>query len=220
MMMHEQTSNFEALLKRVDHLVYATPDLEASVNDLESRLGVRAVPGGQHPGRGTRNALLGIGKRSYLEIVGPDPSQPRGDTARWFGIDDMTSPRLITWAANATNLDEVIAHAGRNGLHLGAVTPGRRMRSDGVILSWEFTDPVTIVADGLVPFFIDWGRSAHPATTAPRGLRLISMRGEHPEPGRVLDALSRVDIPLHVDFAPESTLIAVLETAEGLVELR
>src|SRR5262245_49630450 len=141
LVMQRQISNDDDLLKRVDHLVYATPDLEASVNDLENRLGVRAAVGGQHPGRGTRNALLGIGGHSYLEIVGPDPSQPRQDSPLWFGIDTMTSPRLISWAANATDLDEVIAHAARNGLHLGAVTAGRRMRSDGVILSWEFTEP-------------------------------------------------------------------------------
>jgi hypothetical protein len=207
----------DLLLKRIDHLVYATPDLEASVTDLEKQLGVRAAAGGRHPGRGTRNALLGLGNRSYLEIVGPDPSQ---DSPRWFGIDTMTNPRLTTWAANAANLDEVISQAARNGLRLGAITAGQRVRSDGVVLSWKFTDPITTVADGLVPFFIDWGRSPHPAESAPRGVQLISMRGEHPQPHRVIEALTSVDIPLRADYGPEPSLIAVLKTSKGLVELR
>ena len=59
----------------VDHLVYATPDVEQSVAELEARLGVRASPGGQHLGLGTYNALLALGEACYLEIVGPDPLQ-------------------------------------------------------------------------------------------------------------------------------------------------
>lgn len=45
------------LLSRVDHLLYATPDLNRGVEEIEKLIGVRATEGGQHPGRGTRNAL-------------------------------------------------------------------------------------------------------------------------------------------------------------------
>ena len=44
----------------LDHLVYATPDLDASVEELAERFGADPVPGGAHPGWGTRNALIGL----------------------------------------------------------------------------------------------------------------------------------------------------------------
>jgi len=53
------------------------------------------------------------------------------------------------------------------------------------LLRWQFTDPLVPVADGIVPFFIDWGNSPHPAKTTPQGARLISLRAEHPDEERV-----------------------------------
>ena len=82
----------------LDHLVYATPDLDASVEALAKHLGTEPVPGGAHPGWGTRNALIGLGTGVYLEIIGPDPSQPDPEGARPFLIDDLTDARLVTWA--------------------------------------------------------------------------------------------------------------------------
>src|SRR5215467_15258569 len=95
----------EELLARVDHLVYAAPDLNRGVEEIEKLLGVRATPGGQHPGRGTRNSLVALGSACYLEIIAPDPEQPRPAAPRWFGIDDLRASRLVTWAAHGSHLE-------------------------------------------------------------------------------------------------------------------
>jgi hypothetical protein len=96
--------------------------VEAGVERLERLLGVRATPGGQHLGRGTRNALLALGPDSYLEIIAPDPDQPRPAEPRWFGIDALQEPRLVTWAAKGTSLDRLANDAAERGVTLGAVT--------------------------------------------------------------------------------------------------
>ena len=204
----------------VDHLVYASPDLDLACADLEERLGVRASAGGRHHGRGTRNALIAVGPDSYIEIVAPDPQQQRSAVPRWFGIDTLTTPRLVGWAARATNLPRVVAEAARRGIHLGTIESGSRHGPDGTVVTWQFTDPETVVADGLVPFFIDWGVSRHPARTAAAGPPLVRLRALHPDPTTVQRLLNGLGLSLHVQLAASPALVATFRTAGGLVHLR
>jgi len=208
------------LLARVDHLVYVTPDLNRGVEEIEKLLGVRATPGGQHPGRGTRNALIALGPATYLEIIAPDPDQPPPKTPHPFGIDGLKKSRLVTWAAKGVDLERLRDEAARKGARLGEVMSGSRRRPDGTLLSWRYTDPQTVLADGLVPFFIDWGQSPHPAETAARGASLIALRAEHPDAQRVqrLERELGLDLPVQPGATP--ALVAVIDGPRGRVELR
>src|SRR6185295_13315433 len=172
------------VLAQVDHLVYTVPDLQQGIESAEKLFGVRATPGGQHPGLGTRNALVALGPSSYLEIIGPDPEQPKPAGRRRFGIDELRAPRIVGWVAKGAEVDTLAAAAADKGVKLGAVIPGSRRRPDGVVLAWRYTDPAAVLADGLVPYFIDWGTSPHPSATATRGATLISVRAEHPDAER------------------------------------
>ena len=89
----------------IDHLVYAAPDLSAAVAGLEERFGARAQAGGRHIGRGTRNALLALGPRTYLEIIAPDPGQPEPPVPRPFGVDDLSRGDLAGWALACDDID-------------------------------------------------------------------------------------------------------------------
>ncbi len=207
-------------LSRVDHLVYGTPDLEDTVDWLERQTGVRAAPGGQHLKYGTRNALVALGPATYLEILGPDPKQPEPDEPRWLGIDDLDTPRLITWAATASPLAPLVEQAAARGIAIGRVHPAHRRRPDGVDLHWELTDPSVMLAGGLVPFFIDWGSGPHPADTAPGGVTLTALRGEHPEPDAAVNLLQALDLELEVLRGPRAALVAILECPKGTMTLR
>jgi hypothetical protein len=204
----------------LDHLVYATPDVDATVADLEARLGVRAATGGRHVGRGTRNALLSLSEFAYLEIIGPDRTQADVPRPLWFGIDSLTSPRLVTWGIQLGDVERVMGDAARAGVFLGALSHGSRETADGTKLRWRLTNPDVMLDDGLVPFLIDWGGSPHPSKSAPRGASLQSLRGEHPDPERVSRNVSVLGATLPVVRAPKPALVAVLGGKRGEVELR
>jgi hypothetical protein len=206
-------------LSTIDHLVYATPDLNRGIEEIERRTGIRASPGGQHPGWGTRNALLALGPARYLEIIGPDPNQPTPSKGRPFGIDELDHPRLVTWAAKSDQLDQLRQQAARVGAQLGDVLNGKRQRPDGTVLSWRLTDPWTVVADGIFPFFIDWGTSPHPAELAAEGLSLLDLGGEHPDAERVERLLHQLRLDLPVRRGPKPYLVAIVQGPTGRVEL-
>src|SRR6266446_5019672 len=92
----------------LDHILLGCNDLDLGIDFVEQRTGVRPAIGGVHPGRGTRNALLSLGERRYLEIIAPDPKQDRVETfaaKQWNLLKELTTPRLITWAAHPGDVE-------------------------------------------------------------------------------------------------------------------
>ena len=116
-----------------DHLVIATPDLDSAVDALADQIGVRPSPGGKHPGIATQNHLLSLSDSCYLEVIGPDPSQPAPDFPRPFGIDDLTEAKLVTWAIHVSDLEGRIESARASGYDPGEIMPLSRQSPDGLL---------------------------------------------------------------------------------------
>lgn len=207
-------------LRALDHLIWVTPDLAAGIDDIAARLGVRPVPGGRHPGRGTHNALLGLGAGMYLEILAPDPTQSAPERPRWLGVDAVGPPQISSWAAKCADVPAAVAAAAARGVRLGAPLTGRRETADGLRLAWTLSDPDVVLAAGIVPFLIDWGAGPHPAARAPVGVTLRSLRAEHPDPEAVMRLLHTMGIALEVRAGPAPALVASCLTPRGIVELR
>jgi len=207
-------------LKPLDHLVYVAFELERAVDDFERRFGVRASPGGRHPGAGTHNALLSLGGDAYLEIIAPDPLQPAPGHPRSFGLDSLRAPRLQTWAVKHADLEELLSRALALGIDLERVESGFRRRPDGGELSWRYAGIPADRLGGVIPFFIDWGVSAHPSSSAAPGLRFVGLRAEHPDPDRARALLEGLGIGIDVTRGPEAALIATLGGPHGELELR
>jgi len=204
----------------VDHIVYGVEDLQVGIEDLLGRLGVRALPGGKHIGRGTHNALLALGGESYLEIIARDPDQPEAAGPVAFALDRIRLPRLVGWAVPVSDIEQQVQWARERGYDPGPVYNMSRRRPDGVVLEWRLTrrppDPNELV----VPFLIDWGRSPHPSQLAPTGVILADLRAEHPSPAEARRMLAGLDVDLVVDQGTEAALVATLDAPAGRLVLR
>src|SRR5918995_120540 len=88
----------------IDHIIYAAPDLETAVADIEKRFGVRAGAAGTSA-KGPTTKLLALGARTYLEVVAPDPEQPEPAAPRPYGVDGVTTGGLVGWAMTCGDID-------------------------------------------------------------------------------------------------------------------
>src|SRR6266481_7496217 len=141
------------LPEELDHILLGSADLQGGIAFVEQHTGVRATLGGVHPGRGTRNALLSLGERRYLEIIAPDSSQ--GPVVHFPQILGMTEPRLIGWAVHPPDIAATAKLLREIQIAFTGPDDGSRQRPDGHVLNWK---TINLADDrhGLLPFFIEW----------------------------------------------------------------
>ena len=201
----------------LDHLVFGGPDLDMAVTRIREMTGLTPVRGGRHLGEGTANCLLGLGAGAYLEIIGPDPDAPAPAGPRWFGLDDLSGPRLITWALRPDDLDARVVTARAAGYDPGVVRSMSRRRDDGTALSWRLTPDTVAASGGVVPFLIDWGSTTHPSAGGLPSVELVSLGATaQPDTTKSMDALGA---RLSITPGAHVGLRAVLITPHGRVTL-
>ncbi len=202
----------------LDHLIFVTPDVDATVADLEARLGVTFEAGGRLPAWGTRNRILPLGDRSYLEVMGPDESANAPEGGRILDLDRRTEPSMAWWAVRPFLMELTCGDFQAAGFQHGDVIQGRRELPDGDTLVWEMTDPHLRVEDGMVPLVIDWDGAAHPGD-GPAAATLRELRLEHPDHARLSGPFVDIGLPeVHPAEAP--AIVATLEGPGGTLTLR
>ncbi len=207
---------------QIDHLVVAATDLGWLCDWWRELTGVDAAPGGAHPGWGTRNALVGLGSGTYLELIGPDPDQPDPERPRPFGIDGLApqSASLVTFAVAVEDLEGAVALVREHGLDPGPITPMSRVRPDGVRLAWRLATPVLATHGGLQPFLIEWGdETPHPSTALSAGVRLVGLTLAGPDAEPIGALLSDLELGIGVAPADRPMLSATLASPNGMIGL-
>lgn len=206
----------------IDHLVYGCDDLSHASESITAMLRVAPTPGGSHVGRGTRNELVSLGGSTYLEVIGPDPSQQAPEGPRPFGIDVIAEPALVAWCVRPTRpLGEIVSEARSSGIEFGEIASMSRRRPDGVLLEWQLTYPQLDGPFGpALPFMIDWGGSVHPTDTLNSAVELVGLDVFHRDPRLLRTALDIAGVHSVVAIHQgEPALKARIATARGEISL-
>ncbi len=206
----EKDDEVPALL---DHIILGCNDLDRGIRLVEETTGVRPAIGGVHPGRGTRNALLSLGERRYLEIMAPDPAQH--EIVHFPQIRQMTDPRLIGWAVHPLDISAVAKQLRENQIAFTGPDDGSRKRPDGRVLTWK-TVNLADDRNGLLPFFIEWSAdSVHPSKDAPAGCRLEDFEILTADPDELSTTFKRIGLDLPVQRSDRARLRALISGQKG-----
>jgi len=181
----------------LDHIILGCNDLDRGIEAVEEATGVRPAIGGVHPGRGTRNALLSLGERRYLEIIAPDPAQQK--IVHFPQILQMTDPRLIGWAVHPPDITAVAKQLRENQVAFTGPDDGSRKRPDG---------------------FIEWSAdSVHPSKDAPARCTLEYFEILSADPDELSSILKRIGLDLPVQRSDKARLHALISGPKGDAKL-
>jgi len=211
----EEDDDVPALL---DHIILGCNDLDKGIEFVHEGTGVLPAMGGVHPGRGTRNALLSLGERRYLEIIAPDPAQT--EIVHFPQIRSMTDPRLIGWAVHPPDIAALAMRLRENKVEeFTGPSDGSRKRPDGQVLNWK---TINLADDrhGLLPFFIEWSAdSVHPSKDAPAKCTLDYFEILSADPQELASTLKRIGIDFPVQRSDKTRLRAVISGPKGELRL-
>ena len=207
----------------LDHVLIAAVDLAESARRLEADYGLKALPGGRHPGVGTANMIIPLGS-DYLELIAVVDAE---EAARAPSSGRITRAlaegrTFATWAARTDHLEAVRERVQGAGLQVPPVFEGSRQRPDGVTLRWRTQFLVPPGEPSVLPFVIEWHVPAgmHPAEmpvahpSGASGIRSLRLGDPDPEAaaGRLRTLLGDV-AKVVVERAGTSGVLAVeLET--------
>ncbi|MDB5524536.1 MAG: hypothetical protein JWM58_2299 [Rhizobium sp.] len=202
---------------RIDHLVWYNADLSEGRRYFAERMDREPLYGGEHPGEGTANAVMALGASTYLEILGRDPGQT--DAGLDPEVAALRGSGLYHWAIGGMDLDLLAERARIAGLEYGPMAPGGRTKPDGKWLGWTCWGLRGHAFGSLIPFFIDWMESEHPALSAPLGGTLADFEIFSPKADDLRAIFEALGLDIKITQAPQAGVAAVIESGRGRVTL-
>ena len=195
---------------RIDHVVLAVRDLDASAERLWEEHGLRFVAGGRHPRWGTANMIAPLGN-DYVELLGVVEAGVGSKTVLGRELMELSADG-DRWFSVCLADDDIDATATRLGLE---VQPGARTRPDGTEVRWRGAGIEERGEDLWLPFFISWDVPAelHPGATRAdhrvdaEGIVWAEVGGDE---ARLRDWLGGADAPIRVvDDVPRVHAVSV-----------
>lgn len=209
----------------LDHIIWACADLEIGSRRFEALTGVRPRYGGVHASGLTHNALVGLGKRCYLEILAPvGPVGPNDDD--WCRLArGAREPQVLTYCLRSPRpLSELASTFEAFGWKNAVVASNGRTTQEGVRLRWQWLGPTTERFGLAFPFFIDWLDSPHPAESLgvaqlQSAVLLQRFAVGHPEATDLRQILMEIGSAIDTYAADDVQFRVQLQTPLGAVSL-
>jgi catechol 2,3-dioxygenase-like lactoylglutathione lyase family enzyme len=117
----------------LDHIVIAVQNLEEAIASYE-KLGFTVLRGGEHPRRGSVNALIVFQDGVYFELIAFPKPVP---DFRWWQVLQKAGPGFVDFAILPRNMEKDLANAKARGFGSGPVEPGGRLTPQGVRSEWQ-----------------------------------------------------------------------------------
>jgi hypothetical protein len=159
----------------LDHVSFAvgSDGLAGTTAELGRLLNAQFVDGGVHPRFGTRNMILPLKNRQYLEIV-EVLDHPASDKAAFGKAVRERSDAGGGWMAWCVSVDDMAEVERRIGRH---AVPGNRHRPDGFNLQWRQIGTSSMRADPQLPYVTSWDidPSEHPSQMAESDIELVAL---------------------------------------------
>lgn len=137
------------MITRFDHAIIAVRDLAGAAARYRAA-GFLVQDGGQHPGRGTANAIVRFGL-DYLELItveSVDAATAAGGNSRVTAeLLEEREGGLLGYALATNDIEGLAARLRELGLEATGPLAGERLRPDGQRLDWRL----------LIPFGASWG---------------------------------------------------------------
>src|SRR5713226_4904491 len=156
------------MLRSIDHIVVVVRDLAQAVANYE-QAGFTVVPGGEHVGGATHNALVAFADGTYFELIAfKEPDRPREH--RWWERLRQ-GEGLVDYALGSDDLNGDADRIARGGLSVRGPVDGGRKRPDGRQLIWRSFMLGSGVGQSTLPFVIQ--------DVTPRELRVPGDEATH-----------------------------------------
>lgn len=206
--------------RKIDHIVYAVPDLEAAILEFEAMTGVRPTFGGYHQHKGTKNALVNIGDGAYLELITVDQENTTISAPRWMGVDLIQEAKVTRWSLKSDQLEQDSQALRSYHAKMGLIEGGQRNTAAGDLLSWMMIMPLAEPAVEIAPFVTSWGEnSVHPTQNLSPVCPLLDIQFVHPEPVALADLWRQLGLNYPILAGTTPQIKVVLDCPKGNIEL-
>lgn len=210
----------------LDHVSFAVgPDgLAGTTAELGKLLNAEFLDGGAHPRFGTRNMILPLKNRQYLEVV-EVLDHPAAEKAAFGQAVRERSDAGGGWLAWCVSVDDMTEVEHRMGRH---AVPGNRRRPDGFNLEWRQIGTSGMRADPQLPYVTSWDidPAEHPSQMVDSDITLsaLDIAGD---PRRLADylgepaieALEEIEVRWTAPHGAPGILSAEFTTAQGVVRI-